>query len=112
MVRPRTLRLGEGARCNVLVKNLCPSREIKERILNPQPKQRVTDLLVTRQAILRRGKSTYEAIFFTSATFPDLELHTARKFTVVDKDGHPDRIWTTVLQADGTKATPVDPFAK
>ncbi len=62
MVRPRTLRLGKGARCNVLVKNLRPSRKIKERILNPQPKQRVTDLLVTRQAILTHGKSTYEAI--------------------------------------------------
>jgi hypothetical protein len=62
MMRPWTLRLGKGTRCNVLVKNLRPSREIKERILNPQPKQRVTDLLVTRQAILTRGKSTYEAI--------------------------------------------------
>jgi hypothetical protein len=62
MVQPWTLRLGEGARCNVLVKNLRPSREIKERILNPQPKQRVTDLLVTRQAILAHGKLTYEAI--------------------------------------------------
>ncbi len=62
MVRPRTLRLCKGARCNVLVKNLCPSRKIKERILNPQPKQHVTNLLVTRRAILTRGKSRYEAI--------------------------------------------------
>jgi hypothetical protein len=62
MVRPWTLRLGKGAKCNVLVKNLCPSRKIKERILNPQLKQRVTDLLVTRRAILTRGKSMYEAI--------------------------------------------------
>ncbi len=57
MVRRRSLRLGEGARCNVLVKNLRPSREIKECILNPQPKQRVTDLIVTRQAIITRGNS-------------------------------------------------------
>jgi hypothetical protein len=63
MMRPWTLRLGKGARCNVLVKNLRSSREIKGRILNPQPKQRVTDLLVTRQAILTCGKLTYEAIF-------------------------------------------------
>ncbi len=72
----------------------------------------MTDLLVTRRAILTCGKSTYEAIFFTSATFPDLELHAARKFTVVEAEGHPDHVWTTVLQADGTEATPVDPFAK
>ncbi len=62
MVQPWTLRLGEGARCNVLVKNLRPSREIKERILNPQPKQRMTALLVTRRAILTRSKLTYNAI--------------------------------------------------
>ncbi len=48
MVRRWSLRLGKGARCNVLVKNLRPSRKIKERILNPQPKQQVTDLIVTR----------------------------------------------------------------
>jgi hypothetical protein len=110
MVQRRSLRLGEGARCNVLVKNLRPSREIKERILNPQPKQRMTDLIVTRRAIITRGNSLYEAIFFTSATFPDFELHTARKFTIVNAEGHPDRVWTTALQADGNKAMPVDPF--
>lgn len=108
MVRPPTLRLGEGARCNVLVKNLRPSREITERILNPLPKQRVTDLVATRRALITRGRSTYEAIYFTSATFPNLELYAARRFTVVDAEGHPDRIWTTVLQADGTEATPAN----
>ena len=48
MVRRRSLRLGEGARCSVLVKNLRPSREITERILNPLPRQRMTDLVATR----------------------------------------------------------------
>ena len=109
MVRPPTLRLGEGARCSVLVKNLRPSREITERILNPLPRQRVTDLVATRRGIITRGRSTYEAIFFTSATFPDVELHAAKRYTVVDAEGHPDRIWMTVLHEDGTKATPADP---
>ena len=63
MVRPRTLRLGKGARCNVLVKNLRPSREITKRILNPLPRQRVTDLIVTRRAIITHGRSSYEAIY-------------------------------------------------
>ena len=112
MARSRTLRLGEGARCSVLVKNLRPSREIKERILNPLPRQRGTDLVVTRRAIITRGRSTYEAIYFTSATFPNLDLHSARRFTVVDAEGHPDRVYTTILQADGTEATPVEPDAE
>ena len=109
MVRRRSLRLGEGARCSVLVKNLRPSREITERILNPLPMQRVTDLVATRREIITRGRSTYEAIFFTSPTFPDVELHAAKRYTVVDAEGHPDRIWTTVLHEDGTEATPADP---
>jgi hypothetical protein len=97
MVRPWTLRLGKGARCNVLVKNLRPSREINERILNPLPRQRVTDLIATRRAMITRGRSTFEAIYFTSATFPNLDLYAARKFTVVDAEWHNDRLWTTVL---------------
>ncbi len=112
MVRPRTLRLGEGARCNVLVKNLRPSCEITERILNPLPRQRVTDLIVTRLAIITCGRSSYEAIFFISPTFPNLELHDASRFTIVDAEGHPDRVYTTILQADGTEATPADPEAE
>jgi hypothetical protein len=109
MVRRPTLRLGEGARCSVLVKNLCPSREITEHILNPLPMQRITDLVATRQGIITRGRSTYEAIFFTSATFPDLELHAAKRYTVIDTEGHPDCLWMTVLYEDGTELMPADP---
>jgi hypothetical protein len=109
MVRPWTLHLGEGARCSVVVKNLRPSREITERILNPLPRQRVTDLVAMRQGILTHGRSTYKAIYFMSATFPNLELHAAKKYTVVDAEGHPDHLWTTVLYKDGTEAMPADP---
>ena len=52
-----------------------------------------------------KGEFVVLGNFFTSATFPDLELHAARKFA----EGHPDCVWTTILQADGTEATPVDP---
>jgi hypothetical protein len=41
--------------------------------------------------------------------FPDLELHAAKRYTVVDTEGHPDRLWTTVLYEDGTEATPANP---
>ena len=50
---------------------------------------------------------TYEAIYFTSPLFPDLELHAAKKLTVVTHEGHGDRIWSTPLQADGTPAPAV-----
>ncbi len=64
----------------------------------------MTDLVATRRGIITRGRSSYEAIFFTSPTFPNLELHAARRFTVVDAEGHPD-----VLQSDGTEATQANP---
>ena len=105
MVQCWSLRLGKGPRCNGLVKNLRPSRKIRERILNPQSRQCMTDLITTRQDIITRGSLTFEAIFFTSATFPDLKLYAARKFTIVNTEGYPDCIWMTVLQVDGTKAT-------
>ena len=103
----RTLCLGEGARCSVLVKNLRPTREVSQRILNPVPRQRVTDLVVVRRGNITRGGMTYKAIYFTSPLFPDLELHAAKKFTVVTHEGHGDRIWSTPLQADGAPAPAV-----
>jgi hypothetical protein len=107
MARGSTLRLGEGARCSVLVKNLRPTREVTQCILNPAPRQRVTDLVAVRHGNITRGGLTYEAIYFTSPLFPDLELHAAKRFTVVTHEGHSDRIWSTPLQADGTLAPTV-----
>ena len=107
MPRGRILRLGEGARCSVLVKNLRPTREVSQRILNPAPRQRVRDLVAVRCGNITRGGLTYEAIFFTSPLFPDLELHAAKKLTVVMHEGHGDRIWRTPLQANGTPAPTV-----
>ena len=107
MPRGRILRLGEGARCSVLVKNLRPTREVSQRILNPAPRQRVTDLVAVRRGNITRSGLTYEAIYFMSPIFPDLELHAAKKLTVVTHEGHGDRIWSTPLHADGTPALAV-----
>jgi hypothetical protein len=107
MARGSTLRLGEGARCSVLVKNLRPTREVTQRILNPAPRQRITDLVAVRRRNITRGGVTYEAIFFTSPLFPNLELHSAKRFTIVTHEGHGDRIWSTPLQTDGTPAPAV-----
>ncbi len=66
----------------------------------------MTDLVAMRQAIITQGPLTYKAIF---ATFPSLNVHAARKFTIIDTEGHPDHVWMTVLQEDGTEVTPVNP---
>ena len=107
MARGGTLRIGKGARCSDLVKNLCPTREVTQRILNPAPCQHVTDLVAVRHGNITRGGLTYEAIYFTSPLFPDLELHAAKRFTIVPQEGHGNNIWNMPLQPDGTPAPAV-----
>ena len=104
MPRRPALIPGEGAKCNVLVSMLRPTREVAQRTVNRVPNQRVHDLVATRGAIQTRGQATFEAIFFTSATFPGVELWAARDKTKVHEQGHPDRLWTNWLQADGAEA--------
>jgi hypothetical protein len=48
----------------------------------------------------------FEAIYFTSLSFPDLELHAVRKKTVITSEGFAYHFWMTILLADGTDAAP------
>ncbi len=107
MARGNTLRIGKGARCSVLVGNLRLTREVTQYILNPALRQHVTDLVAVRCANITRGGLTYEAIFFTSPLFLDLELHAAKRLTAVMHKGHANSVWDTPLQADGTAAPAV-----
>jgi hypothetical protein len=99
--------LGQGARCLVLIKNLRPSREVEQHIVNPAPHQRATDLVAVRRGNVTHGRSSYEVIYFTSPTFPNLELYIARRFMIVEQEGHADRFWDMPLEADGTPAAAV-----
>jgi hypothetical protein len=85
---PTTKRLGEGARCSVLFKLLCPSREVAERFPNATAQQRLDDLIATRLGRADCPGNNFEAVFFTSATFPSLELSCARGKFIVREEGH------------------------
>ena len=99
IVRPWTFCLGKDTICSMLVSNLHPSWEI-QRIVNPRPKQRVINLIATRCAIITHGTLMFEATFtFMSPSSPDLELHSARKTTVISAEGFNDHFWMTVLLA-------------
>ena len=108
MRRGSSLCIGEGARCSVLVSNLRPSKEVSERIVNAVPRQRVEDLVAVRRGIITRGGKTYEAIYFTSETFPGLEVYASKRFTVVKGEGRPDGIWATPLTSEGAPAPTID----
>ena len=108
MRRGSSLCIGEGARCSVLVSNLRPSKEVSERIVNAVPRQRVEDLVAVRQGIITCGGKTYEAIYFTSKTFPGLEVYASKRFTVVKGEGRPDGIWATPLTSEGAPAPTID----
>jgi hypothetical protein len=64
-----------------LLKFLHPSREVAERFPNATDQQRLDDLIATRLSRADRRGNNFEAVFFTSATFPGLELSCARENT-------------------------------
>ena len=93
MARKKSLRIGEGARCSLLLKLLRPSQTIDEHFPNKLPTQRLDDLIAVRRGQASRGGKTYDAVWFTSDTFPGVTLHASRKFTKVTAEGPEDRIW-------------------
>ncbi len=98
MARGRTLRLGEGARCSILLKYLLPSRDVASTFPNTTSTQRLDDLVaVCRAQHTRRGMSV-DTVFLTSPTFPGIEMSAARKRVVVVEGGHVDSFWPDVAQ--------------
>ena len=90
------LRLGEGATVSVLLSMLCPSQAVAERFPNKQARQRPDDLVAVRKDWHTRGPSTYMAVFYSSPTFPGVELHAAWRYSTghVLAEGPTDKIWS------------------
>ncbi len=70
------------------MKLLRPSREVAERFPNATAQQRLDDLIATRLGRSDRRGNNFEAVFFTSASFPGLELSCARGKYIVREEGH------------------------
>jgi len=90
------LRLGEGATVSVLLSMLRPSQAVAERFPNKQARQRLDDLVAVRKDWHTRGPSTYMAVFYSSPTFPGVELHAAWRYSTghVKAEGPADKIWS------------------
>ncbi len=56
MARGATLHIGKGT--SAFIKNLCPTREFTQRILNPALHQHLTDLVMVRRGNITRGGLT------------------------------------------------------
>ena len=52
--------------------------------------------MATRFAVVTRGRSSYSAIFFTTPTFPRIELQAAKKKVKVLQEGRPGSYWGDV----------------
>jgi hypothetical protein len=63
MPRPSTKRLGEGARCSVLVKLPRPSRKVAEAFPNTTAQQRLDDLIATHLGITDRQGHAFASVF-------------------------------------------------
>ena len=64
-----------AAKCSVLLKKLCLSKEVAEKFPNMLPHQRLDDLTATRQETITRRISTYDAIFLWVPPFLELRCH-------------------------------------
>ena len=94
MARSRALPLGEGAVCSVLVNKLRPSRTVAEALPNAAANQHVEDLVATHRAVITRSGRKCDTIYFTSPSFPGVEISAAKKFVIVMVPGHADAMWT------------------
>ena len=93
MAQSRVLLLGEGAVCSVLVNKLHLSRTVAEAIPNAAVNQRFENLVATRHAVITRLGKTYDTIYFTSPSFPGVEISAARRYVIVMVPGHVDAMW-------------------
>ena len=93
MPRSPALRLGEGARCSVLLKKLHPSPTINELFPNYESQRRLDDLRATHQAEVTRRGRTYTATFFSSASAHGHILHCANRWVTVLEEGNADGYW-------------------
>jgi hypothetical protein len=66
---------------------------VSERFPNALPTQRLDDLVAIRFAVVTRGCSSYPTIFFTTPTFPGIQLQAAKKKVKVLQEGHPGSYW-------------------
>mmetsp|Transcript_7828 Transcript_7828/g.16981 ORF Transcript_7828/g.16981 Transcript_7828/m.16981 type:complete len:172 (+) Transcript_7828:87-602(+) len=64
MPRQSALRIGEGARCSVLLSRFQPSKRINKTFLNKVSGQRLTDLKAVRVAWTTQRGNVYDAVFF------------------------------------------------
>jgi hypothetical protein len=76
------------------VNKLRPSRTVAEALPNTAANQRVENLVATRHAVITRGGKTYDTIYFTSPSFPGVEISAARRYVIVMVPGHVDTMWT------------------
>ena len=106
MARGNRLCLGDGARCSVLLSKLRPSARVAEAFPNSESTQRLDDLVaLRRQCVTRRGL-TYDAIFFSSASIPDIELSSARRFVIVVEQGPDEGLWEEVANNPSAPGNP------
>ena len=93
MAQSRALPLGKGAVCSVLVKKLIPSWTVAKAIPIAAANQRLENLVATCHTVITRLGKTYDTIYFTSPSFPGVEIRAARRYVIVMVPGHVDAMW-------------------
>jgi hypothetical protein len=87
--------LGEGSICTVLIKKLHPQDIIAEKFPNAIATTRLDDLVAIKQATGRRrgGRTTKNAIFFTTESIPGVQFWCAKGFVKVKESCEGEKVF-------------------
>jgi hypothetical protein len=87
--------LGEGSICTVLIKKLHPQDIIAEKFPNAIATTRLDDLVAIKQATGRRrgGRTTKNAIFFTTESIPGVQFWCAKGFVKVKESCDGEKVF-------------------
>jgi hypothetical protein len=99
--------LGEGSVCSVLIKKLHPADIIARNFPNAISNQRLDDLVAFKHGKAKRrgGATAKSAIYFTTASIPDVELWASTGFVKVKQSCPEDKVFIIHRRARSTAPT-------
>ena len=116
MVR-RKKRIGVGAHCSVLLKQLHPQNLITQYHPNYSGNERLPDVVIVRQSSITRHGNEFVAIFVSHPSFQGSDtIYVSKRYCVVKLEGDPDGFFDddrvqdeVAMDNDGNFIPEIDP---
>eukprot|EP00956_Cyclotella_meneghiniana_P035815 scaffold118478_cov62-Cyclotella_meneghiniana.AAC.8 len=96
----KKLRLGAGAQCSPLMKNVHPQAIIRSVFPVYADNERLVSAIATKKATVTRKGKTYVAVFFEHVRFEGQEIYCALRYANQTAEGEPINFFDTAAAAD------------